>query len=104
MVRIHRAEQQKMAQPGPVVRPDTLAAALAGDPIAAYVAQYGVDQSAESTLRLLSPELQCAVMNDGPLRGTNTSAMLMSRIRRYQHGGGRPGSVPMAGQMAFQTR
>eukprot|EP00927_Polykrikos_kofoidii_P078906 TRINITY_DN75703_c0_g1_i1.p1 TRINITY_DN75703_c0_g1~~TRINITY_DN75703_c0_g1_i1.p1 ORF type:complete len:284 (-),score=32.42 TRINITY_DN75703_c0_g1_i1:171-1022(-) len=66
------------------VRPETVAAAAAGDPIAIFVAQHGADYSAERALRALPVDLQCRVLNEGPLRATNPSAVLMSRVRRVQ--------------------
>merc|ERR1712070_664921 len=66
------------------VRPETAAAAAAGDPIAIFVTQYGADYSAERALRALPLEMQCRVLNEGPLKAStgNPSAVLMSRVRR----------------------
>lgn len=87
MLRVQKAEQlSRSTSHVQMVRSDTVAAARGGDPIAAFVVQYGVDQSAEVALRALPLELQRAVINDGPLRGNNASALLMSRIRKVSAG------------------
>lgn len=88
--------QHGMPQPAPGLPPgvtfarppraETLAAAQAGDPVAIFIAQYGCDYSSEQALKALPIEKQCKVLNEGPLRGTNASAVLMSRIRRAQAG------------------
>lgn len=65
-------------------RPETVAAAAAGDPIAIFCTQHSVDYSAENALRALPVELQCRVLNEGPLRAQNPSAVLMSRVRKAQ--------------------
>jgi len=61
-----------------------LLAAQAGDPVAIFVTQHGADYSAERALRALPVDLQCRVLNEGPLRAQNPSAVLMSRVRRVQ--------------------
>ncbi|CAK9101895.1 2-isopropylmalate synthase [Durusdinium trenchii] len=65
-------------------RPETVAAAAAGDPVAKFCMQHAVDYSAENALRALPVELQCKILNEGPLRASNPSAVLMSRIRKAQ--------------------
>lgn len=70
--------------PGYRPRPETVAAAAAGDPVAIFCTQHGVDYSAENALRALPVELQCRVLNEGPLRAQNPSAVLMSRVRKSQ--------------------
>eukprot|EP00439_Symbiodinium_sp_Y106_P086708 s400_g35.t1 len=65
-------------------RPETVAAAAAGDPVAKFCMQHAVDYSAENALRALPVELQCRILNEGPLRASNPSAVLMSRIRKAQ--------------------
>mmetsp|Transcript_87868 Transcript_87868/g.273093 ORF Transcript_87868/g.273093 Transcript_87868/m.273093 type:complete len:256 (+) Transcript_87868:433-1200(+) len=96
MVRVHKAEQQNMQPKMALPRPGYMPVVNPSDPISAFIAAYGVDSSAESALRALPPELQSQVISDGPLRGMNASALLMSRIRRVQGGtlgptiGGRP--------------
>ncbi|CAE7944164.1 leuA [Symbiodinium necroappetens] len=60
------------------------AAATAGDPVAKFCMQHAVDYSAENALRALPVELQCKILNEGPLRASNPSAVLMSRIRKAQ--------------------
>lgn len=99
MVRVQKAEQvasstmpPKHAQP----RAGTLVAAANGDPVAMFITQYGVDSSAENALRALPVELQHRVMAEGPLRGLNASALLMSRVRKAQNsaGGGGPFAPP----------
>lgn len=85
MARVYKAEQQSRVVRAPLMmRPDALAAMASGDPVAIFIAQFGVDASAESALRSLPSELQRQVISDGPLRGLNASALLMSRIRRVQ--------------------
>merc|ERR1719263_844679 len=59
-------------------RPETLALAARGDPIAIFVTQNGIDYSAETALRSLPINQQCKVLNEGPLRGTNASRVLMA--------------------------
>ncbi|CAE7030825.1 yfkN [Symbiodinium sp. CCMP2592] len=54
------------------------------DLVSAFIAQYGVDASAEGALRNLPADAQRQVIGEGPLRGLNASALLMSRIRRVQ--------------------
>ncbi|CAE7215974.1 yfkN [Symbiodinium necroappetens] len=56
----------------------------AQDLVSAFIAQYGVDASAEGALRNLPADAQRQVIGEGPLRGLNASALLMSRIRRVQ--------------------
>eukprot|EP00435_Cladocopium_sp_Y103_P034681 s3413_g9.t1 len=63
---------------------DGKAAAAAGDPVAKFCMQHAVDYSAENALRALPVELQCKILNEGPLRASNPSAVLMSRIRKAQ--------------------
>lgn len=101
MVRVHKVEQQHMQPKLALPRPGSLAAAAAGDPIAAFISAYGVDASAESALRSLPPELQRQVISDGPLRGLNASALLMSRVRRVQSGTLAGGGMPMMGPRSF---
>lgn len=50
----------------------------------AFCMQNRVDQSAAATLRNMRPEQQVAVMQEGPLAGSNPSAVLMARIRKVQ--------------------
>ena len=72
---------------------------LLRDIVTAFIMQHGVDApwlllsssercrrmaqaSAEGALRALPMEAQRQVVGEGPLRGLNASALLMSRIRR----------------------
>lgn len=69
------------------VRRETAQAAADGDPVAIFVCQHGCDYSSEMALRNLPVEAQCKVLNEGPpLKASNPSAVLMSRIRRAQLG------------------
>lgn len=83
MVRVHKAEREGMPFRLLVVPPRPRFAG-GSDPVDAWINQYGVDISAENAFRALPPELQRYVINEGPLRGMNASALLMSRVRRVQ--------------------
>lgn len=106
MARVQKAALgPQMAVPSFRPRPETMNAAASGDPVAILCAQGCVDYSAENALRSLPVELQCRVLNEGPLRAPNPSAALMSRVRKARieglsAGGVMPGTGPMLqGQM-----
>lgn len=85
MARIHKAEQMSRTRNLSLGNTAAVQAAHAsGDLVTAFIAQYGVDASAEGALRALPMEAQRQVIGEGPLRGLNASALLMSRIRRVQ--------------------
>lgn len=90
MARVRKAEQAMAglalmaARSSPRPRPETVVAAAMGDPVAIFITQHAVDFSAENALRSLPVALQCRVLNEGPLRAANPSAVLMSRIHKAQ--------------------
>lgn len=94
MARVQKAAMgPQMAVPSFRPRPETMNAAALGDPVAIFCAQGCVDYSAENALRSLPVELQCRVLNEGPLRAPNPSAALMSRVRKARIEGLGPGGV-----------
>jgi len=54
------------------------------DPVTAFVKEHGVDNLAEESLRKLPADLQREVIAEGPLIGSNSSAVLMSRVRNVE--------------------
>jgi len=85
MARIHQAEALSRTKNLSLGNTAAVQAAQAsGDLVSAFIAQYGVDASAEGALRNLPADAQRQVIGEGPLRGLNASALLMSRIRRVQ--------------------
>ncbi|CAK9061992.1 unnamed protein product [Durusdinium trenchii] len=85
MARIHKAEQMSRTRNLSLGNTAAVQAAHAsGDVVTAFIMQYGVDASAEGALRALPIDAQRQVIGEGPLRGLNASALLMSRIRRVQ--------------------
>lgn len=61
-----------------------------------FCARNGVDMNAMQALLSLQDHGQRSVMNEGPLVGTNASALLMSRVRKARDGGYPPqGTTPL---------
>lgn len=82
-------QQQQYAQPIPKAgashrssRDSEADDAMADFDISVFLTENGIDQDAETKLRQQPPQVQQAVVKEGPCTGRNPSAILFSRIRR----------------------
>jgi len=54
------------------------------DPVAVFIQENNIDQRAAAMLRALPGELQQRIVAEGPVTGTNPSAVLTARIRKFE--------------------
>lgn len=54
------------------------------DPIEHFLAENSINDDASAALRMAEEHIQQSVIEEGPITGRNTSAILLSRIRRAQ--------------------
>jgi len=60
--------------------------AVPNNAVSVFCQENRLDLSAEHALRALTPEVASRVMSEGPLLGSNPSAVLMSRIHKAREG------------------